>query len=75
LPAAGAANSASSASAQNTEKRREPAKRASRRAAFLLGTFLWQSKEKYLALQGETTRLKNDDEPGEKAVEADFIRE
>jgi hypothetical protein len=40
-----------------------------------LGTFLWQSKEKYLALQGETTRLKNDDEPGEKAVEADFIRE
>jgi hypothetical protein len=28
--------------------------RASLRAAFLLGTFLWRRKEKYLARQGET---------------------
>ncbi len=47
---------ASSARADCTEKRREPAHdflgRASLRAAFLLGTFLWRSKEKYLAQPG-----------------------
>jgi hypothetical protein len=42
----GAANPASSASAQTGEKRRNPRKRASLRDAFLLATFLWRSKEK-----------------------------
>jgi hypothetical protein len=57
---AGAANPASPASARTGEKHRAPGKsaqptfRASLRAAFLLGTFLWRGKEKYLDLQVET---------------------
>jgi len=44
-------------SAQKGEERREPAQRASRRDAFLLGAFLWRSKEKYLAPAGAKQRL------------------
>jgi hypothetical protein len=46
-----------------------------RRVPFSLDTFSWASKRKYLVRQDEITKLKNDDEAGEKAVEADCIRE
>jgi hypothetical protein len=46
-----------------------------RRVPFSLGTFSWASKRKYLALQGETMNLKNDNESSEKTVGADRIRE